>query len=181
MLALAQYSRACLEQLRADTGIQYDQRMKGTLQLFRTQKQLDGTAADIAVLKRFDVDYELLDRAGCIAAEPALAHVADKIMGGLRLTGDETGDCFLFTRALAALAKDARRGISLRQQHHRAGTWRIGHRVGRDYWSRRPEADRGRCLRDRDGQLFAAAGAAAGASPAGLSRQGLFAHPAGRE
>jgi D-amino-acid dehydrogenase len=109
MLALAQYSRDCLEQLRADTGIQYDQRMKGTLQLFRTQKQLDGTDADIAVLKRFDVAYELLDREGCIAAEPALAHVREKIVGGLRLVGDETGDCFMFTKALATLAKQ--RGV----------------------------------------------------------------------
>ncbi|MEP6829474.1 MAG: D-amino acid dehydrogenase [Rhizomicrobium sp.] len=109
MLTLAQYSRNCLEQLRADTNIQYDQRMKGTLQLFRTQKQLDGTAADIAVLKRFNVGYELLDRAGCIAAEPALAHVPEKIMGGLRLTGDETGDCFMFTKALASLAQQ--RGV----------------------------------------------------------------------
>jgi D-amino-acid dehydrogenase len=109
MLTLAQYSRDCLEQLRADTGIQYDQRMRGTLQLFRTQKQLDGTAADIAVLKRFDVGYELLDRAGCIAAEPALAHVPEKIVGGLRLTGDETGDCFMFTKALSSLAQQ--RGV----------------------------------------------------------------------
>ncbi len=109
MLALAQYSRDCLEQLRADTGIQYDQRMKGTLQLFRTQKQLDGTEADIAVLKRFNVGYELLDRAGCIAAEPALAHVREKIVGGLRLVGDETGDCFMFTKALATLARQ--RGV----------------------------------------------------------------------
>lgn len=109
MLALAQYSRDCLEQLRTDTNIQYDQRMKGTLQLFRTQKQLDGTEADIAVLKRFNVAYELLDRAGCIAAEPALAHVPKKIVGGLRLVGDETGDCFMFTKALAALARQ--RGV----------------------------------------------------------------------
>ena len=109
MLALAQYSRDCLAQLRADTNIQYDQRMKGTLQLFRTQKQLDGTEADIAVLKRFNVAYEVLDRAGCIAAEPALAHVPEKIVGGLRLVGDETGDCFMFTKALATLAKQ--RGV----------------------------------------------------------------------
>ena len=109
MLALAQYSRDCLEQLRTDTNIQYDQRMKGTLQLFRTQKQLNGTEADIAVLKRFNVAYELLDRAGCIAAEPALAHVPEKIVGGLRLVGDETGDCFMFTKALATLARQ--RGV----------------------------------------------------------------------
>jgi len=119
MLALAQYSRDCLEQLRTDTNIQYDQRMKGTLQLFRTQKQFDGTEADIAVLKRFDVAYELLDRAGCIAAEPALAHVREKIVGGLRLVGDETGDCFMFTKALATLAKQ--RGVEFLFGHSITG------------------------------------------------------------
>jgi D-amino-acid dehydrogenase len=78
--------------------------------LFRTQKQLDGTAADIAVLQRHGVAYELLDRAGCLRAEPALARVQDKFMGGLRLPGDETGDCHLFTQRLADLARQ--RGAS---------------------------------------------------------------------
>jgi D-amino-acid dehydrogenase len=39
MLRLAEYSRACLEALRADTGIRYDERMQGTLQLFRTLRR----------------------------------------------------------------------------------------------------------------------------------------------
>ena len=55
------------------TGIAYDERSQGTLQLFRTQKQVDGTAGDIEVLKQFGVPFEVLDPAGCIAAEPALA------------------------------------------------------------------------------------------------------------
>lgn len=104
MVRLAEYSRDCLKALRAQTGIQYDQRMQGTLQLFRTQAQLDGTAADIAILQRYGVGFELLDRAGCIRHEPALASVHDKFVGGLRLPGDETGDCFKFTQNLAALA-----------------------------------------------------------------------------
>jgi D-amino-acid dehydrogenase len=114
MLRLAQYSRACLETLRADTGIRYDERMQGTLQLFRTQAQLDGAAADVAILERFGVQHEVLDRAGCIRAEPALAHVGAKIAGGLRLPGDETGDCFLFTQNLARIAASA--GVAFRQQ-----------------------------------------------------------------
>src|SRR5579863_7312126 len=89
MLRLAEYSRDCLRALRADTGIHYDERSKGTLQLFRTQHQLDATAKDVAVLQRFDVPYELLDNAGCIAHEPALARVREKFVGGLRLPGDE--------------------------------------------------------------------------------------------
>lgn len=105
MLRLATYSRDCLRTLRAETGIRYDERSKGTLQLFRTEKQLDGTAKDIAVLQRFGVTYQLLDREGCVAAEPALARVREKFVGGLRLPDDETGDCHLFTRNLAHLAE----------------------------------------------------------------------------
>jgi D-amino-acid dehydrogenase len=112
MVRLAEYSRDCLKALRAETGIEYDARMQGTLQLFRTQAQLDGTAADIAILKRYGVGFELLDREGCIRHEPALATVKDKFVGGLLLPGDETGDCFKFTQNLAALA--ARQGVQFR-------------------------------------------------------------------
>ena len=104
MVRLAEYSRDCLRQLRAETGIGYDERTQGTLQLFRTQKQLDGTGADVEILRRFGVPFELLDRAGCLVHEPALARVRGKFVGGLRLPGDETGDCFLFTQRLAAMA-----------------------------------------------------------------------------
>ncbi len=112
MVRLAEYSRDCLCALRASTGIAYDERMQGTLQLFRTQKQFDGSADDIAVLRESSVAFELLDRAGCIRHEPALAQVRDKFVGGLLLPGDETGDCFKFTQRLAALA--AGRGVAFR-------------------------------------------------------------------
>jgi len=112
MVRLAEYSRDCLRALRADTGLAYDERTQGTLQLFRTQKQFDGSASDIAVLRQSGVAFELLDRAGCIRHEPALAQVSDKFVGGLLLPGDETGDCFKFTQALATLA--AGRGVDFR-------------------------------------------------------------------
>ncbi|MBN9581258.1 MAG: D-amino acid dehydrogenase [Afipia sp.] len=101
MVRLAEYSRDCLIDLRAETGVAYDQRMQGTLQLFRTQKQLDGIVKDIQVLEADGVPFEVLDVAGCIAAEPGLAAARDRIVGGLRLPNDETGDCFLFTNDLS--------------------------------------------------------------------------------
>jgi D-amino-acid dehydrogenase len=101
MIPIAEYSRDCLRALRAETGIKYDERSQGTLQLFRKQKQLDGTAEDIAVLEQYGVPYEVLDPAGCIAAEPGLATSTVKFVGGLRLPQDETGDCHMFTQALA--------------------------------------------------------------------------------
>src|SRR5262245_49235336 len=112
MVRLAEYSRDCLQALRADTGIRYDERSLGTLQLFRTDQQLEGTAKDVAVLEQSGVPYELLDRDGCVRAEPALAFVKEKVAGGLRLPGDETGDCFKFTQALAKLAQSL--GVTFR-------------------------------------------------------------------
>lgn len=105
MVRLAEYSRDCLGELRNETGIVYEQRTQGTLQLFRSQKQLDSASKDIDVLEECGVPYELLDRAGCVGAEPALGLVSEKIVGGLRLPGDETGDCQMFTTALEAEAR----------------------------------------------------------------------------
>jgi D-amino-acid dehydrogenase len=105
MVPIAEYSRDRLKLLRQETGIQYDDRAMGTLQLFRTQKQLDGIGGDIEVLKQYNVPYEVLDRAGFCQVEPALAQTQHKFVGALRLPGDETGDCFLFTNRLAEMAK----------------------------------------------------------------------------
>ena len=104
MVRIAEYSRDVMKDLRADTGIKYDERTQGTLQLFRTQKQVDGAAKDIKVLAEYGVPYEVLDRAGCIAAEPGLGKSTAPIAGGLRLPGDETGDCHIFTNRLAEMA-----------------------------------------------------------------------------
>ena len=105
MVPIAEYSRDCMKALRADTGIEYDDRASGTLQLFRTQKQLDDTGADIEVLKQYGVPFELLDRDGFCHHEPALKLVRDKFVGGLRLPNDETGDCFTFTQRIAKMAQ----------------------------------------------------------------------------
>ncbi len=105
MVRLAEYSRDCLMDLRLETGITYDERTQGTLQLFRSQKQVEAAAKDIEVLRADGVPFEVLDRDACIATEPGLAAARDKIAGGLRLPGDETGDCFKFTNSLSAMAE----------------------------------------------------------------------------
>lgn len=105
MLRLAEYSRDCLKDLRAETGIAYEARMQGTLQLFRTEAQYQAAQRDIAVLEACGVPYELLDRDRLHVAEPALALTAHKLAGGLRLPNDETGDCHLFTQRLAQMAQ----------------------------------------------------------------------------
>ncbi len=107
MVRLAEHSRAEMIGLRAATGIAYEGRERGTLQLFRTQRQLDHIHGDIEVLKQYHVPFEVLDPKGCVAAEPGLATAAVPFVGGLRLPNDDTGDCRLFTEALSQLARAA--------------------------------------------------------------------------
>jgi len=104
MVPIAEYSRDCMKALRAETGIRYDERAQGTLQLFRTQQQLDGIAKDVDVLRQYGVPFEVLNRAGFLEVEPGLAPTQGKFVGALRLPGDETGDCFLFSNRLAEMA-----------------------------------------------------------------------------
>ena len=105
MVRLAEYSRDCFVALRSESGIGYEGRQQGTMQVFRTQKQLDDTAKDIAVLKEMGVPFELLSRDELSRAEPGLEGSKHKLTGGLRLPNDETGDCHVFTNKLADMAK----------------------------------------------------------------------------
>ena len=106
MTRVAEYSRDCLRELRKDTGIHYEHRSKGTLQVFRNEAQLDMVQRDIAVLEECGVPHELLLGQDLAKVEPALAYAQDKLVGGLHLPNDETGDCYLFTNALANVAKE---------------------------------------------------------------------------
>ncbi|WP_151748387.1 D-amino acid dehydrogenase [Acinetobacter lactucae] len=106
MMRVAEYSRDCLRELRKDTGINYENRAKGTLQLFRKEAQMEAVQRDISVLEECGVSYELLNGNELGRVEPALANAQDKLVGGLHLPNDETGDCYLFTNALAQIAKE---------------------------------------------------------------------------
>ncbi len=101
MVRLAEYSQVVQTELNDELGLEYDHRTQGTLQLFRTQKQLDGIYKDTEVLREGGVPFEVLDQDGCIRAEPGLKATRDLFVGGLRLPRDETGDCFKFTNAVA--------------------------------------------------------------------------------
>ena len=74
--------------------------------------QLAGIGGDVEVLKQYGVPFELLDPAGCIAAEPALAKVTRQVRR--RPAPAERRDRRLpdVHRALAEQAASARRARS---------------------------------------------------------------------
>ncbi len=105
MLAIANHSRECLHELKKHHNVEYQGRQKGTLQVFRNEKQLVSIEKDMKLLEQSGVRFELMDVASCINQEPGLAPVQEKLVGGLYLPDDETGDCYLFCQQLTELAK----------------------------------------------------------------------------
>jgi D-amino-acid dehydrogenase len=103
-LAVAIYSRTCLQQLRAETGIAYDQRSRGILHVYRDAAEFDHAAAAAGTMRRHGLDRQPKTRAECVAIEPALAAAAPGLAGGIFTPSDESGDAHIFTTALATLA-----------------------------------------------------------------------------
>jgi D-amino-acid dehydrogenase len=144
MVRVSNYSRDSLTELMNELPIDFEQRELGTLQLFRKQKQVDASKADQEILAKYDSPFEVLDRDGCIAVEPGLVHVADKFVGGLRLLADRTGDCRMFTQALAD--KATQMGVKFRYQVNiRSVAMDNQHIVGIDTSNGRVSGDRYVC------------------------------------
>ncbi len=110
LVTLGLYSRANLQALRAETGIEYDQLARGILHFFTSEREFDAAGVSAATLRELGCDVEMVDARRCVEIEPALGDVP--LAGGSWSASDESGDAHKFTRALAALA--ARRGVQFR-------------------------------------------------------------------
>jgi D-amino-acid dehydrogenase len=125
MVELAEYSRDCLRALRAEIGIDYAGRQRGTLVFFRDAQQVRAYEEDLAVLDRLNVAFQRIAPDQLHEIEPNLDVAGTSAAGGVLLPGDETGDCRRFTQALAAHAApcgvDVRFGIKVTGLEHDGG------------------------------------------------------------
>ena len=110
--AINRYSRAQLQALRAETGIEYEQQTRGILRLYQDRRALDEAVAAAATERRYGIDLRELTAAECVQLEPALSERAASIAGGVWAPADESGDAHKFTQELARLC--AGRGVQFR-------------------------------------------------------------------
>src|SRR5258706_7484703 len=82
---LGAYSREQLRQLRREAGLHYDEVARGILVLHTEGPVQPGWKTP----------------AECVAIEPAVASLGDSLLGGEYTPGDESGDAYKFTVALA--------------------------------------------------------------------------------
>ncbi len=116
IVRLGTYSREALQQLRADTGIQYEQRTQGILHFYTNAREFEGALKPTEQMQALGCDRRLIDADEAVRLEPALAHVRGQIAGATYTAEDESGDANLFTRELARIA--AATGVQFRQSHH---------------------------------------------------------------
>jgi D-amino-acid dehydrogenase len=107
--AINRYSRAQLQALRAETGIQYEQQTRGILRIYQDNQALDEAVAAADVERLQGIDLRMLTAAECVVLEPALSGCAETIAGGVWAPADESGDAHQFTQELARLC--AARGV----------------------------------------------------------------------
>ena len=98
---LCLYSVERLNEVVADTGVEYDGLEKGNLYLYRSERSLEKGIAHTAILREQGVELRVLDRNDIAGIEPALEPVKDRIAGGLHAPGDQSGDARMFSRNLA--------------------------------------------------------------------------------
>lgn len=109
---LGLYSRSTLQELRRETGIEYDERQQGILHFYTDRAEFEAALEPSKLMRDLGCDREIKTAAECVALEPALAQAQDAIVGGTYTPSDESGDAHLFTTRLAELA--AARGVTFR-------------------------------------------------------------------
>jgi D-amino-acid dehydrogenase len=124
---LGLYSRASLQALRAETGIEYDCLARGILHFYTSRSEFDAAQEPARVMREHGCELEMKSADECVAIEPALAHARDRLVGGSWTPSDESGDAHKFTRALAALA--AAQGVDFRYGTRIAGLQHAGDRI----------------------------------------------------
>ncbi len=105
MVNLGLYSRESIQELRRETGIQYDQLTKGILQFYTDNGDFLAAQEASKLLQQYGIEREVKTADEAIAIEPALNHIRDRLAGATFAPTDESGDAHVFTQELAELCR----------------------------------------------------------------------------
>lgn len=115
IVRLGTYSRATLQALRAERGLQYEQRTQGILHFYTSQKEFDAAEAPAAQMRALGCDRRVISADEAVALEPALRHIRPQLAGATYTAEDESGDANRFVRELAACC--VADGVQFRMSH----------------------------------------------------------------
>jgi D-amino-acid dehydrogenase len=125
LLRLGTHSRACLQQLRRELGLDYDQRTQGILHFYTDEREFDAAVEPARVMRELGCERRVIGREEVLRIEPAMASIAPRIVGATYTSEDESGDVHRFTTALAGHAAKAgvvfRHGVRVQALHASGG------------------------------------------------------------
>jgi D-amino-acid dehydrogenase len=125
LVALGRYSHNALKDVVAATGISYHRLTRGIAHYYTSQASFDDAAGAAEVMHRHGVNRRVVDRDELLRIEPALRGFAERIVGGTYTETDESGDCLVFTQALARLCEargmQALMGHDIQRLHTQGG------------------------------------------------------------
>ncbi len=137
IVALALYSRRCLQTLREEMGqktdqeadpgeFRYDHLQRGILHLYTDAEEFAAAIKAAALMREFGCERRVVGVDECLTIEPALAGARHLLVGADYTAEDESGDAHRFTRELAkrcaALGVDFRYGTAIRRLLITGGT-----------------------------------------------------------
>ncbi|MGH6816365.1 MAG: FAD-dependent oxidoreductase, partial [Hyphomicrobiaceae bacterium] len=88
-LRLALYSLRTLQEIRAETGIEYDCATHGVIKIYHNPAALESARNICTLLAEHGLTFEQLSPAECAEREPALAETAATLCGALHFPRDE--------------------------------------------------------------------------------------------
>ncbi len=124
--ALADLSMREMRALRDEIDLNYEQEFVGTMKVFRNQKGMDHALSVAGLLGEDRNTYSVLEPAGAVTLEPALADVVDQLVGAIAYPDDESGDAEKFCNCIAdellRLGADVQTGVTARDLVVRSGS-----------------------------------------------------------
>ncbi|MES2185916.1 MAG: D-amino acid dehydrogenase [Pseudomonadota bacterium] len=112
LLNLGTYSRTSLQELRRDTGIEYDSLSKGILHYYTSEEEFKLSLEPARIMRELGCERQVIDTNEVLRLEPAMAHIQPRLAGATYTSADESGDVHKFTTGLAQRA--AEQGVVFR-------------------------------------------------------------------
>lgn len=103
LLEIAGRSKLEMPMLQARYGVAFDWRKSGKLMVHPTEARLQVADQGLKFQAQFGGEHQMVDRAACLALEPALAGTTRPIAGGIYLPDASVGDCRKFGQQIAAV------------------------------------------------------------------------------
>jgi D-amino-acid dehydrogenase len=143
LLRLSFYSRRLMHEMVRNEALDFDYVRNGKLVFYADEAAYRGAVSMMAYQRTLGCEQEALDRAACVAMEPALAHIAHEIVGGIYTPSEDAGDCYHFCTSLERVMREGPNPVKFELDTQVTALVRSGDAITSVETNRHPlEADR---------------------------------------